>query len=233
MRLSSFILLAAVLLFACRTIPQANTDNDTTLTMKGIPCLADLHDELLKSIPDELKYFNASGLPNNITDFGAYVLAVRDSVGPRIDLRCLNIEYILVLFTNYGSSIITVYSHAGTGISQVWQSKPMLGRGIITLEDLNLDRHNEVIVRLLCTAHEYENVFIFSFVDGRLSLLNPSRELKPISEFIGFVNLDISDTGTVIQSYHPTEAVIRTYFFGIGADRIILVKEVVRDRKHE
>ncbi len=203
----------------------AESDVDTTLWIEGVEYANSLSDDLVAYIPNELKYFKESGLPNGLTDFGAYVVPLSDSNGHRIDSQCIYVTRLLVLYTNYMASKIVLFKYQDNYVEKLWGSPKIDGHGFVYLQDLNNDRLNEIIVRLNFGTHAYENVYILAFTGDSLRILNPSNEIRSFSEFRGFVGIDVSDTGTVIKAYHPAEGTRRTYLYRKNSAEFELVSE--------
>jgi hypothetical protein len=201
---------------------------DTTILFQS-PCDIDSTNikcrDLAQLIPNDLKFYRGSGQPNGITYFGIYYMPMTDSVGQLYGPSCSDYNVILALNTNFDMSLLVVYKYEIGRLIEIWRSDIIDCRGTIEVEDLNSMPGEEIILDLTCPPHEYQNNYFLYWDKDGIHVLNPSGKMQLLSEFTGYVDRVKSDSGFVIQSYHPSERIARTYILKKGTQKITLVSE--------
>lgn len=167
--------------------------------------------DLEQWLPDALLYGRLQGELIERSNFRVLLLPIKDSVTLFIDSMSNTPQYILVLYDDMGTSVLTILKWAGQQYVKHWQSSELVGVGGVKLEDINGDNIPEIIVGLVLSSHGYSNVMIYSWEDGSLESMLPSGE-KGISDFKGYVNFIPTDSGTTVESFHPTDGIKREYF---------------------
>jgi len=180
---------------------------------------------LMAFIPEELREYQVRGVKHEREEFRAYFLPIVDTLAFIKDTTNENPEFILALFDELGSSALVLLGQHGDDYTPIWSGKDLVGIGGMSLRDLNGDSINEIIVSLLSSTRGYINVFVFRWQKGEMKSLLPSGQMDGLSEFVGYVDIQPSDTGTTVIAYHPTEGVERVYFLGKGDSRFKLISE--------
>lgn len=185
--------------------------------------------ELLRFLPDELKTRTELGVVRNNYDFDVSIYPAKDSAGLSFDTLSANPDYLFVV---YGTteSILVVLKRSGSGYIEHFRSAQLIGSGEVNLKDLDGDGKQDIIVSLQSGTHGQQNIFICSWNDGDIRVLNPSGRFEGMSEFGTRVEWETTDSGLAIKAWIPWDTLMRHYFWEKGSDEIKPVKQERKER---
>lgn len=234
-------LLAVILIAISSNKASAQVEvslGDTSLIIFGdVDCLLPFKYQILENIPEELKHYKQADSIKTETSFYARVTPFYDSLGLRYDSQCTRFNKCLVIYGNdrhYGSAI-ALFDVEDDVMKRTWLSSEFAGNPAlcyILFRDLNLDNVNEVIIGLNVFGRVDENVYIFSYLDGKFKSLYGSDKVDKYSEFCCHVDIETTDTGTVIRVVTP-ENELKTYYLEKGSTEISLVNRIKPTNRKE
>lgn len=179
--------------------------------------------ELLRFVPNELKTLTGVGGVHKVGHFDVSIYPVRDSAGLSLDTLSANPDYLLMV---YGTtkSILVVLKWSGSDYIEHYRSEQLSGSGEVNLRDLDGDGSQDIIVSLTTGLRGQQNVFICSWDDGDIRVLNPSGRFEGMSEFGTRWEWERTDSGVAITAWIPIDTLMRHYFWEKGSDEIKPVK---------
>lgn len=188
--------------------------------------------QLAEHVPDTLWKPVLWGKKTLYPHLWVSVLPFRDNGGIELDTTSVSPQYLMVLY-GHAHSVLVILRHTATGYAEHWRSGVLEGiLGYVSFMDINKNGEQEFIIRQAIGNHGYDNVYIYSWSEGDIGVMNPSGKQASVSEFSGHVNIVPSDTGTTITAGFPLDTVKYLYFIRNGTQTIKLVAKTPKESEH-